>query len=263
MQFWNYAFMWRALAAGIAVGIAAPVIGTFLVAKRLSLIADTLAHVSLVGVAIGLLLGMYPFATTLLTCIVAAIAIEKLRTQGKLSGEAVLGMFLPGGLAAALIIISLANGLNANILSYLFGSITTVNSTDVLLIYGLGAVTVISVVLNYRQLFNTVFDEEAAKVSGVNVNQINLGLMAVTAIVVAIAVQVVGALLAGALMVIPVLTAGKISSSFKQTILRSVVVAVAAVITGLISSFYFNLPAGPTIVLASLIMFAISSIPQQ
>lgn len=263
MQFWDYAFMWRALAAGLAVGVAAPLIGTFLVAKRLSLIADTLAHVSLIGVAIGLLLGIYPFAATLLVCMIAGLAIERLRTNGKISGEAVLGMFLPAGLAIALLIISLANGLNANILSYLFGSITTATNTDVFMIYGLTAITVLMVALNYKQLFNTVFDEEAARVSGVRVNQVNLGMMAITAMVVAITVQVVGALLAGALMVIPVVTAGKISQSFKQTIYWSMAIAIASVAIGLITAFYLNLPAGATIVITALAIFGISSFSQR
>lgn len=255
LEIFQYSFMIRALQAGIMIAVIAPLIGNFLVIRKFSLIADTLSHVALSGVAIGLLLGTQPLFTTLLITITAAIFIEKLRTSRNIPGDAVLAMFLPGGLSLSIVLISLANGFNANLFSYLFGSITTVQENEIWLILSLGILTVFTIFVLYKKLLYSSFDEESARVSGINVEFVNIVLIILTAITVSLSMRVIGILLIGALMVIPVVTAMQVAKSFLQTIFFSVLFALFSVISGLFLAYYYNLPAGGIIVLLSLLIF--------
>jgi len=254
-EIFQYSFMIRAFLAGIMIAIIAPLIGNFLVIRRLSLIADTLSHIALSGVAIGLLIGSQPLLTTIILTTIASIAIEKLRTSKNIPGEAVLAMFLPGGLALSIILISLAHGFNANLFSYLFGSITTVEKNELWLIFGLGMVTVATIIILYKKLLYASFDEESARVSGIPIELVNTTLIILTAITVSLSMRVVGVLLIGALMIIPVITAMQVGKSFKQSTYLSVGFALISVIIGLVLAYYFNLPAGGAIVLLSLGIF--------
>ena len=254
-EIFHYDFMIRAFIAGGAIAIAAPCIGAFLVLKRFSLFADSLSHVALAGVAIGILAGVYPIVTALIACVVAAIIIERLRTRGKLYSDAALSLFLSGSLAVALVLISLAHGLNANLLSYLFGSITAVEPIDIFVILGLTLLVVILIAGFYKQLFAITFDEESAHVSGLPVRSINMLLMILAAVTVSLSMRIVGILMVGALMVVPVLSALQIARSFKATILYSVCCSLLAVFCGLFASYYINIVAGGSIVLSALLIF--------
>ncbi len=254
----NYPFMIRALIAGISVGIAAPLIGNFLVARRYSLIADTLAHVSLAGVALGLIIGINPVLTALAVSILASVTIERLRQQGKVAGESALAMLLSGGLALAIVLIGVSQKANVDLFSYLFGSITTVSLQDLYFIVPLSLFVTFMVIIFYKELLFVSFDEESAKVSGVPVRFINYSLMIVTAIVTAVSIRTVGSLLIGALVVIPVQSAIQVSKSFKQSVIYSMIFSLLAVILGLVAAFYLNLPAGGSIVLVSLVLYLLS-----
>ncbi|TAK31210.1 MAG: metal ABC transporter permease [Chloroflexota bacterium] len=257
IELFQYGFMIRAFIAGIAIGVIAPIIGHFLVVRRYSLIADTLAHIALAGVAIGLIAGTQPLFSAVVVTVLAAMVIERLRSNGRISGETVLAMFLPAGLSLALVLISLSNGFNVNLFNYLFGSISTVTETDLWLILGLGVITLTSISVLYKQLFYTSFDDESARVSGIAVGRINTILIVLTAITVSLSIRVVGVLLVGALMVIPVVTAMQVGSSFAQSIVLSVGFALLSVLVGLVLGFYLNLPAGAAIVLCSLALFGL------
>ncbi len=253
----QYSFMVRALAAGAVIGVVAPIIGTFLVLRRFAFFADTLAHTALLGVAVGILLGIYPPLAALAVCIVAVLLLEQLRAWGRLYSEAALALFLSGSLAIAIVIISLAKGFNVNILSYLFGSITTVQSADLWVIVVLGVLALAIVIGLYKELFYISFDEESAKVSGLPVRKVNLLLMLFAAATVALAMRIVGILLVGALMVIPALTAFQVARSFKRALLLSVVLSLAAVMAGLVGSFYLNIAAGGAVVVVALGLFLV------
>lgn len=255
MEIFAYSFMIRALVAGLIVAVIAPLIGNFLVMKRFAMIADTLAHVALAGVAVGLLTGAEPVLVTVLLTILVAILIERLSSLGRMPSETILALFMPGGLAVALVLISLANGFNSNLFSYLFGSISTVSSSEIYLIAGLGALVLALVAIFYEKLLFTAFDEEGARLKGVKVARINLLLMVLTALTVSLTMRVVGALLVSALMVIPSAAAMRVGRSFKQSFLLSILFALSAVVLGLLAGFYLNLPAGGAIVLVSLGIF--------
>lgn len=253
----TYSFIIRGLEAGLIVAFIAPLIGIFLVLKRYSLIADTLAHVSLAGIALGLLFGLNPIFTTLGTVVLASLGIERLRDSKKVYGESALALFLSGSLALAVVILSLARGLNANLFNYLFGSIVTVTRSDVILIALLGVAVIFILGLFYKEFIYVSFDEEAAKVSGVAVRFINTVLIILTALTVALAIPIVGILLISALIVIPVVTALQLKTSFGRTIIYAEIISLFSVSAGIITSFYFNLATGGTIVLIMLLIFAL------
>jgi zinc transport system permease protein len=250
--------MIRAFIVGIIIAVVAPFIGTFLVVRRYSLMADTLSHISFLGVAIGLYLKINPIITALVISLAASIGIEQLRTNRKIYGESALALFLTGSLALATIIIGLAQGFSVNLLSYLFGSITTVTLNDCYLIVGLGVLIIIATLFLYRSFFVVALDEELALISNVPVKIVNIILIMLAALTVSLSLRIVGVLLIGALMVIPVISAMRYNRSFKQTIGISIIFSLASVISGLFLSYYIGLPSGGTIVATALVFFIIS-----
>ncbi len=257
MSIFNYTFILHGLSAGIIIAIIAPLIGIFLVLKRYSLIADTLAHVSLAGIAIGVLTGISPVITGLGATVLASLGVERLRVSKTIYGESALALFLSGSLALAVVLLSMANGFNSNLFNYLFGSIVTVTVGDVYTILGLAILVIITLTLFYKKLLYVTFDEEAAQVSGIPVRKINILLIVLSALVVSLAIPIVGVLLIGALIVIPVISALQLKKSFLQTVMYAEIISIFSVIAGIFASFYFNLSAGGTIVLIMLAIFFI------
>lgn len=255
IELFQHAFIVRGLLAGIIIAIIAPLIGLFLVLRRYSLIADTLAHVSLAGLAIGALFGWNPVLSALVVTLVSSLGIERLRTSKKVFGESALALFLSGSLALAVVLLSLAHGFNVNLLNYLFGSIVTVTSQDIFTIAILGAVVIVAVILFFKELVFTTFDEEAAKVGGVPVRFVNTLFILLAALTVSLAIPIIGVLLTAALIVIPVIAALQLKKSFVQTLLFSEVVSLISVVGGIILSYYLNIATGGTIVLLMLGFF--------
>lgn len=255
MEIFQYDFILRGMIAGIVIGIIAPAIGIFLVLKRYSLIADTLAHVSLAGVALGLFLGLNPIITALGSSIIASVAIEKMRTTKKIYGESALALFLSGSLALAVVILSLARGFNTNLFSYLFGSIVTVSSSDIYLILILAVIVITALFIFYKELLYTTFDEDSAKVSGIPVQKINIILIILASLAISLAIPVVGVLLISALIVIPVITALQFKRDFIKTIFLAELFSLMSIIVGIFVAFYLNLSTSGTIVLIMLAIF--------
>src|SRR5438034_10474324 len=217
-EIFQYGFMVRALAAGLMIGTIAPTIGVFLVLRRLSLIADTLAHVALAGVALALLTGIHPVAGALGVALLGAVGVERLRVSGRLYGDAALAIFLSGGLALAVVLIGLSGGFSVDVFSYLFGSITVVQPRDLWVILVLGMVVLGTVALLYKELFAITFDEEAARVQGVPVDNLNLLVTVLVATTVVVAMRVVGVLLTSALVVIPAATSLRLARNFRRAL---------------------------------------------
>ncbi len=258
LDIFQYSFIVRGFEAGIIIALIAPVIGIFLVLRRYSLIADTLSHVSLAGVAIGLLLKINPLITAIIAAVVSSVIIERLRISKRIFGESALAIFLSGSLALAIVLISLAHGFNVDLFNYLFGSIVTVKQSDVFIIAILGVLVISAIIAFYKELVYITVDEEAAKVSGIPTRFINILLIILAAFTVALSIPIVGVLLIAALIVIPVITALQFRKSFKQTIFIAEAISVFSVIAGIISSFYLNLSSGGTIVLITIIIFVLT-----
>jgi zinc transport system permease protein len=257
-EIFQYEFMVRAFLAGSVIAVIAPLIGTHLVVRQYSMMFDTLAHVALAGVAIGLLFHTEPVPTAVVVTVLAAIAIDQLRSTRRIFGESALAIFLSGGLAVAVVLISLADGLNVDLLSFLFGSITTVSSTDLAYIFGLGVVVVLASLMLYKEFFLISFDEEIAKAGGLPVRLLNIVSVVLAAVTVGLAMRVVGALLIGALMVVPVVTAIQFNRSFRVTTVIAIGMSLLAVFVGLVLSYYLDLASGGTIVVVSLAFFLVS-----
>lgn len=255
-QLLHYEFAIRALLAGVLLSLVAPALGLFLVVRRFSLLADALAHVSLLGVALALLFRIPVFFGALGMSLLASVGIERLRSGGKILSEAVVALFLSSSLALSVVIIGLQNGLNAGLLSYLFGSLTTVSWNDVIILSGIAVFLTGFLAANYRSLFLIALDEELAHVSGVPVRSLNLVFMALTAATVAASLQIVGVLLVGALMVVPVLAAMQFRVGFRGTLFLAVGFSFVSVVVGFFLAFALNLPSGGSIVLVAVVLFS-------
>lgn len=256
LRIFEYSFIIRAFEAGTIVAIIAPLIGTFLVLRRYSLIADTLSHVSLAGLSLGTFLGINPLFTALGVTLASSFGIDRLRSARKIYGESVLALFLSGSLAIAVILFGLAKNFNTKLINYLFGSILTVTATEVYTILILGILILLVIKLFYKELVFTTFDEEAAKVSGIPTKFINSLLIILSALTVSLSIPIVGVLLISALIVIPTITALEFKTSLIRSIMYAEIISLFSVLSGIVLSFYFNLATGGTIVLIMLTIFA-------
>lgn len=261
MEILQYEFMQRALMAAVLVGLAAPLVGVFLVQRRLALIGDGIGHVALTGVALGLLTGRAPVLVALVISVVGAVTIELLRIHGRTGGDLALAILFYGGIAGGVVLVQWApGGTSATLNSYLFGAITTTTQNDLLVFGGLALVVVAVTSLLSRQLFAVSNDEEFAKASGMPVTALSLVLACLTASTVVISMRVVGLLLISALMIVPVATAQLVTRSFRATSALAIGVAVACSVVGVVVSFYANTPSGGSIVLLAIAVFTITAI---
>jgi zinc transport system permease protein len=255
----EFEFMRLAFAAGAIVGLLAPVVGFFLVQRQMSLIWDGIGHVAFAGVAAGYLLGISPVWTALTAAIVGAAAIEWLRAHRQTAGDQALAIVFYTGIAGGVVLISAAGALNANLFTYLFGSILTVSRQDLLTIALLGFAALLFVAVLLRALLAVSIDEEGARVAGLPVPALNAVVSMLAALTVGISMRIVGILLIAALMVLPVIAAQRVAWSLRSTIGVSVVIGLASVLAGLTVSYYANLPPGGTIVLTATGFFLAAS----
>lgn len=250
--------MQRAIISGIAIALLCSVIGLFLVLRRYSLFGDAVAHSSFGGIAAGLLAGIYPLWTAYIVSIISALVITRIRQKFDISGDAAVAILLSSGIAVGLVLISLSGGFTLDIFSFLFGSILLVSVEDTILILSLTGSILIVILLLYRELIYSTFNEEQAKVSGIPVEKINYLIVFIAGITVVTSIQLVGILLISALFVIPNITAIMYRRGFKQTALISISFAIFSVVAGILLSYIFDITPSGTIVLLSIAVFAIS-----
>ena len=254
-------FMRRALVAAALVGLTAPAIGTYLVQRRLALMGDGIGHVALTGVGLSLLLGTAPLPTAVVLAIAGAVAIELLRERGGATGDVALALLFYGGIAGGVLLTNVSDAATTTTLvSYLFGSVSTVSGGDLWVIAAL-ALGVLGVVVVFgRELFSVCYDEEVARASGLPVRLLNLLIAVTAALTVALAMRVVGLLLVSALMVVPVAAMQQVARSFRATLLGSLVVGVAVSVGGLVAAYYLDLAPGAAIVLLAIGVFTVTSV---
>lgn len=260
LDIFQYDFLARAFFAGLVISVLAPTVGMFLVVRRLSFLADTLAHVSLLGVALAIFSGISPAIGAVAVSLLAALGVDRIRLSGRVMTEAVLALFLSVSLAAAVVIVSLSGVSNVSLMSYLFGSLATVSPSELLFLSVLALAAMVFFFRFYRPLFLLSLDEDLAKVSGIRVSFVNTVFVALTALTAAASLQIVGVLLLGALMVIPVLTALQFGQGFRKTILIAIGYSVGSFLVGFASSYLFDLPSGGTIVLSAGALFLLTFI---
>ncbi|MBD0735453.1 metal ABC transporter permease [Streptomyces sp. CBMA29] len=258
MEFLDYAFMQRALIAAALVGLTAPAIGIYLVQRRQALMGDGIGHVALTGVGLGFLLQSNPVWMATAVSVAGAVAMELIRWYGRTRGDIALAMLFYGGMAGGVMLTSLApNGSNANLETYLFGSITTVSPSDITTMCLLAGFVMLVTVGLRRQLFAVSQDEEFARVTGLPVRLLNLLVAVTAALTVTVAMRVVGLLLVSALMVIPVAAAQQVTRSFLVTFVSAVAIGVTVTLSGTVTSYYVDVPSGATIVLITIGLFIV------
>ncbi len=254
----EYNFIRDALLVGVLVAISCSMLGTFLVLRKLSLIGDGLAHVSFAGVAIAMLTAQSPLLIGIPLVTAASLLILKLHEKTNIHGDAAIGLVSSMAIAIGVMISSLSGGYNVDLFSYLFGSLLVISRVDLMLSVVLAVSVVVAIIWLYPKLFAMTYDEEYAKIIGINVKHMNYLLSVLTAITIALGIRIVGTMLISSMIIFPAITALQLTSSFKSTLVIAVMTAVSSVIIGVLASFVFNLPSGATIVLINGLFFGVA-----
>ncbi|QLY78866.1 metal ABC transporter permease [Clostridium intestinale] len=246
----QYGFMQNAMIISLLISILCPCIGIFLVLKRHSMIGDTLAHSSLAGVSIGVLFGFNPLLSAFAFTSVCAVLIEVLKNYYKKYAEVILVIVLSLSVGIAITIMS-SGKIKSNVNSYLFGSILTVSTQDLITVGILSLITILVLIFFFDKLLYTTFDEEGAQVAGIKVKFINFIFSLLVAATVSVSIRVVGVLVLTSMIALPVATALQFNQGFKKTLFLSVIISVVDILSGLIISYYANCAAGGVISLVS------------
>ena len=258
ISFLDYDFMQRALIAAALVGLIAPLIGVFLVQRRLALLGDGMGHVALMGVGLAFLLGTAPVPTAMVTAALGAFLIEFIRNRSRTAGDVALALLFYGGIAGGVLFASLAPGkASSSLNSYLFGSLSTVASSDIWALVALAVTVLVILAIFGRELFAVSLDPDIAQVQGIKVRVMSTLMAVLAAIVVVVGMRVVGLLLVSAIMIVPVAAAQQLTRSFRSTAVIAVIIGLIASIAGLAGSFYIEVPPGPAIVILALACFAV------
>lgn len=248
-------FIQRALITGIAVAIICSAVGLFLVLRRHSLFGDALSHMAFGGIAVGLFTNIYPIWTAIIVSVLAALGMTKLRQSTKVPPDAAVAVLLSSGLALGIVLVSISGGFSVDLFSFLFGSILLVSQDEVYMILGLSAGIMTILLLLYRKFMYIAFDEEQAKVSGLQVSKLNYLFIVLASITVIASIRLVGILLISSLIVIPNITAMLFGKGFKKTALISGIIGVFSVVAGVLISYEANVATGGTIVLVLVMTF--------
>ncbi|WEG73420.1 metal ABC transporter permease [Vagococcus intermedius] len=256
MAMLSYEFMRRALLAASFMAIIAPLLGVFLVVRRQSLLADTLSHVSLAGIALGFFINLNPTITTLVVVIISAVILEYLRTVYSTYSEVSTAILMSGGLATALVLMNANKGDSSmRIQQYLFGSIVTISWDQVKILGVLLLFLVVIFILFKRPMYVMTFDEDTAHVDGLPVRWMSLLFNVLTGVAITVMIPIAGALLVSAIMVLPAAIAMRLGSSFNKVLGISVIIGLIGMLSGLVTSYEVDTPPGATITLIFILMF--------
>ncbi|AWJ84040.1 zinc ABC transporter permease [Azospirillum sp. TSH58] len=251
-------FVLRALAAGCGIALVAGPLGSFVVWRRMAYFGDTLAHSALLGVALGFLLGVNPLIGVVGVCVALALALVGLQRRRALASDTVLGILSHSSLSLGLVAIAFLETLRVDLVAYLFGDILSVTASDLAWIYTGGAAALGGLLLLWRRLLAVTVDEDLARVEGMPVEALRLAFMLLIALVIAAAMKIVGILLITSLLIIPAAAARRFSRTPEAMAALASVFGIAAVLGGLLSSLNWDLPGGPSIVVAAAALFLAS-----
>ncbi|MGE6718952.1 metal ABC transporter permease [Peribacillus frigoritolerans] len=262
----QFEFLQNAFLTGIIIGAIAPLVGVFVVVRRMSMISDALSHVALAGIAFSLLLqksflslaGLNPLYIGMAFSVGGSLFIEKLRGVYKHYQELAIPIIMSGGMGLSVIFISIADGFNTDLYGYLFGSVSAVSRADLYVILAVGLVVVLMLTLLYKELFLLSFDEEHAKASGIPYKAIHFIFIVMVALVIAASMKIIGILLVSSLMTLPVAASLRFAKGFKQMIGYSVLFGEVSVIGGLFLSYNLDLAPGGTIVIIAVLILILS-----
>ena len=254
----SYGFVQKALIAGIAVALICSFMGTFLVLRRYSLFGDGIAHVAFGGVSVGLFLGVFPLWTAFIVSIFGGLGLQKLRQSTKISGDAAVAVVLVSGLAIGVILVSSSGGFSVDLFSFLFGSILLISNEDTVMILGISAGIIATLVVMQKQFLHLTFNEEQAKIAGLPVTVLNYAFVILASVTVVTSMRLVGILLISALIVIPNISAMMFGKGFKKTVIISMSISVISVVSGILLSYYYNVaPSGTIVMIAVAILIGV------
>jgi zinc transport system permease protein len=257
----DYAFMQRAFLAAVMFGPIAPIVGIFLVQRRTALLGDGIGHIATTGIGLALLLGTTPIPTAMVVAAAGALLVEVIREKSRTAGDTALALIFYGGIAGGVMLVSLASSQATTVLnSYLFGSLTTVSTSDLVSLAVLVAVLAVAMVIFGRELFVVAIDPEIAAVQGIPVRWMSRLLATMAAVTVVVGMQIVGLLMVSAIMIVPVAAAQQVTRSFRSTLLAGMVLGLVSAVLGLTLSYYVDVPPGPTIVLLALAAFTVLAV---
>lgn len=260
LELLSYPFFQRAIVVGVVMAITAALLGVFVVIRRMSFFTDAVAHASLTGVALALLVGINPLIGALLVSVFVGLLVARLQRSGKQEIDTTIGVLFSTTLALGVLLISLMRGYRGNLFQYLFGDIIAVGPTDLVVSLVLLTVTMIVMVYAFNSFTKVAVHEDMARVDGVKVSALDAVFLVLLAAVVAVGLKVVGAILMGALMILPAASAQYLARSFRGMVVISVIVGVLSMILGLVLAAAFSLPTGPTIVLSAAAIFVLSAL---
>lgn len=261
----SYSFVRYALIAGVLISLCAALLGVSLVLKRYSMIGDGLSHVAFGAMSIAAVLSLAPMTVAMPVTIVAAVVLLGLNSNGKIKGDAAIAMISVGALALGYLLLNVfqtASNVSGDVCSTLFGStsILTLSVSDVWLCVGLAILVILTFVIFYHKIFAVTFDEEFARATGTNVRGYNILIAVVTAVVIVLAMNLVGALLISALIIFPALSAMRVFKSFRAVMASAAVISVLCSVLGILASVIYGTPVGSTIVAADIVVFAAFSL---
>lgn len=259
LEMLTFPFMQRAILGGLFVSVCAALLGVSLVLKRYSMIGDGLSHVGFGALAIASALNFAPLAVSLPIVLVAAFFLLHISENSSLQGDSAIAVLSAGSLAIGVIIVSLTSGMNTDLNNFLFGSILAMEKSDVILSIALSVVVILLFVLSYHRIFAVTFDESFAKAIGLKSQFYNGIIASLTAVTIVLGMKMMGSLLISSLIIFPALSAMRISRTFLKVIILSGIFSVICFFAGICASFYLNTPAGATIVVANIAVFALSS----
>lgn len=251
-------FLQRALLGGLGLALIAGPLGVFIVWRRMAYFGDTLAHSALLGVGLGFWLSINPILTVMIVCAILAILLVTLQSNQKLASDTILGILAHSTLSLGIIVVAFLQGLRVDLFGYLFGDILSVSWQEVLYIYLIAAVVLVVIIKLWRGLLLSTLNPDLAIVAGLSPQKLQFVLMILLALVIAIAMKIIGVLLITSLLIIPAATARSFAKSPEQMAVLAGIIGMSAVSLGLGASFYFDLPTGPAIVVSAALLFLLS-----
>lgn len=257
LEIFEYQFMVRAMVAGVFVAALLGFLGSFVVVRRMSFMGEGIAHSSLAGIALALLLGWAPMPTAILFAVLVAVGIYFLEQKVNVSSDMAIGVVFTTGMALGVVLIGFYDGYQPELLSYLFGNILTINDSDLWTIIFSSLIIFSLLLVFYRKLVFTTFDRDGAYLSGISPWKFDLLLYIFTAVVIVLSIKLVGIILVSSLLIVPSAFSLLFARSFKSFCFFAVIVAIVTVFLGLVASYYFDLPSGATIVLTGSCFFVL------
>ena len=259
-EMFSYNFMVRAIIVGSAVALCSALLGVSLVLKRYSMIGDGLSHVGFGALSIAMAMNLAPLQIAVPVVVVAAFFLLRISQNSKIKGDAAIALISSTSIAIGVTVTSLTTGLNADINSYMFGSILAMTKNDVNISIVLSAVVFILFVVFYDRIFATTFDENFAKATGVKVELYNMLIAFLTAIPIVLGMRIMGTMLISSLIIFPALTSMRVFNSFKSVIISAGFVSVVCFFIGMTLSFLYSLPAGASVVIVNAVVFILFSL---